>query len=788
MLRQEKKQSSPAIFSNQPSANSEAWRTTALINMSQPCLSSLPSWQTEHHSMHEDDEMVVEVQPTETMQLNSDCETIGNFAILGRKDSGIGVPIGCEPQSEPITPINEYCSPDCDLGFPNRNWIPVELKPSTAPSSAKLTIVLAENIASSDWIDQIEAGEAIKQKRDQTIKTRTSPGYKTTFLHLPNHCERRATTREGTPSAMSTCTAVNVAAVPDTLSKRWKKRGDDAVLAVISAMYAKFLIVLGLAFPMTEVISNHVTSSSYLGFYLYLYFGCIAYFLYVFITLVRNKANKNRRSFCGTKQSMVEFKERDDFLDEVTHHPRSYSDPTWNKPTHHGSFYLRIGAVSFGVGSMIYSGLEFAQYFEIDAGSYCDNILMAVTPATRMVFTFIQMYFIFLNAKMGVCKPKAIAYFGLMHMVATNLCVWLNVIIEETKHEILQFHHNVSSHGHGHGIKTTTAKYITTEDAAHAEALVDPKDILQSNQAIFSRSLLDECKRSEVMGHLVQDASPLLFPCAIEYSLICAAILYVMWKNVAAGGLDEDRRYSTNSSAGGRRSRHHYSVDCAKANKGLFAGIFVLVLTIISLILFFALINNPEYRAMAIMEVGAARFVLFCMAFVATIIGIIQVRELRYDSSRHFDLDDVLLIFGQIGLMAYNIFTVIAGYYTMNEDEDGALVLLSALAALFQAVTQTLFILDASRRNTYSVDQQTRKPGREVVTFLLVCNFAMWTVNTLEKSRADVNPVQLQFYGLWPWIIIMNVCMPLAIFYRFHSTVVLCEIWKRCYKAKPDYM
>lgn len=29
-------------------------------------------------------------------------------------------------------------------------------------------------------------------------------------------------------------------------------------------MYAKFLIVLGLAFPMTEVISNHVTSSSYL--------------------------------------------------------------------------------------------------------------------------------------------------------------------------------------------------------------------------------------------------------------------------------------------------------------------------------------------------------------------------------------------------------------------------------------------------------------------------------------------------------------------------------------------
>jgi len=62
--------------------------------------------------------------------------------------------------------------------------------------------------------------------------------------------------------------------------------------------------------------------------------------------------------------------------------------------------------VAFGVGSMIYSGLEFAQYFEIDAGSYCDNILMAVTPATRMVFTFIQMYFIFLNAKACIISTQ----------------------------------------------------------------------------------------------------------------------------------------------------------------------------------------------------------------------------------------------------------------------------------------------------------------------------------------------------------------------------------------------
>ena len=38
----------------------------------------------------------------------------------------------------------------------------------------------------------------------------------------------------------------------------------------------------------------------------------------------------------------------------------------------------------------------------------------------------------------------------------------------------------------------------------------------------------DQCKRSHLLGKLVHNASPFLFPCAIEYSLICAAILYVI--------------------------------------------------------------------------------------------------------------------------------------------------------------------------------------------------------------------------------------------------------------------
>jgi len=135
----------------------------------------------------------------------------------------------------------------------------------------------------------------------------------------------------------------------------------------------------------------------------------------------------------------------------------------------------------------------------------------------------------------------------------------------------------------------------------------------------------NECQRLEVMGNLVQDASPFLFPCAIEYSLICAAILYLMWKKTVASEVHFKEHRPSSPLSASRRSRHHYTVDCGKANKGLFAGIFLLVLTIISLILFFALINHPAYEVMAITEISVARVILFFTSFVAVLMGIFQV-------------------------------------------------------------------------------------------------------------------------------------------------------------------
>ncbi|KAK0177426.1 hypothetical protein PV328_001482 [Microctonus aethiopoides] len=565
-----------------------------------------------------------------------------------------------------------------------------------------------------------------------------------------------------------------------------KHLGAYALATTLSALYGKLIVVMGIAFPMAEVISSYIPPSFYEAFYLYLYFGSMIFLLCMYAMMLKNGKPKQKNetkdiSDLDSSGSSSGAGGDSDSPDNGCSHVST----EMKHGQHYGSFYLRMGAVAFGIGSMIYSGLEFGQYFELEQNTKCHNIMLALTPATRMAFIFIQMYFIFLNnQQMQISSHRVLARFGLMHMIGTNLSVWLNVLVQETKHEILTFYNpennslrishrlggklgiHLGGHTHGH----------------HGEHVRLPRG-LKGPHHMF------ECRRTNIIGSLVQDASPFLFPCTIEYSLICAAILYVMWKNISKSQemTKQVASYDTRHHAHAyRRSPHHYSVDCARAHKGLFVGILILVLTIISLIIFFVLVSRPELVSFAVTEVNICELTLYGMSTIATLIGMIQMRKLRYDGSRNLELDNILLVAAQTGMFIYSTFTIIGGHFTL--ERHTILVLVTALASVVQTTCQTIFILDSSRRSVLTPEQIRRKPGREIVTFLLVTNLAMWAINTLEKSRAESHPVQLHFYGLWAWTIITHVSMPLAIFYRFHSTVCLCEVWKKAYKVKPTYM
>ncbi|XP_039500237.1 proton channel OtopLc isoform X8 [Drosophila santomea] len=869
-----------------------------------------------------------------------------------------------------------------------------------------------------------------------------------------------------------------------------------SLFIVTSLVYAILLIVVCIAYVISDVTTHRLPVLYYETFFTYLYGVSILFLLYVFCFLLQEssccnggnggskpkpqpKEKKSKKAKNADPADSKDAKGSKDsgkaakgaayqhtlakFLEapvdaEVAVTPKNVRK---RKTTHsdltHGSFFLRVGAIAFGLGAMIYIGLEFGSFFEIPFDSPCHHILIGVNPLLQMIFTFMQMYFIFMNARLNIHRFKVIARFGLMHVVATNICVWIRTLVKESLLEITIYHqknepeagassiaHSIRQHALRHagtvlrthagpnsefevldgedilpkdvyksdnvlsklvrntvdgiskslgmggdqaiasttgGISTTTTtttrapfttpnyqwhsttmarklkKFITSattaattaagssstassttisptisstnipsttissttitssptfspfspsttttttttttaaalnletsgsespfgglqrilssaappslapvdgfgsasaatpvasagsfvdnflastlspasstegsasimnnlfgqgpmensfqtySDLGHEEAtgLVSFEN-LESLDNIYPAALSSNigtlnstaCGRIDIMGTIVYDSAPYLYPFIIEYSLIGAVVLYVMWKHIGRypGRMnDEDLEHrlevmlSRRAVAMAQQARSG-RVDCVGSSKGLFFGLLLLVGALICLILFFVLVRHQQFSLLAIYLADASHCILMAFAILAIIVGFIRVKNLKFRCEEQSNLNDILLRISAFGLFTYSVFSIIAGSLKVLESEPSLLVTTTGGVAVFQVILQLLFIADVSRRRVHLPEHDRSKPGRQIVTFLLICNVAMFAIYTFEAQKVFANPVsryvQLEFYGFVPWSIIQRITLPLCIFHRFHSAVTLAEIWKTTYKARLE--
>ncbi|XP_078041961.1 proton channel OtopLc isoform X2 [Augochlora pura] len=549
------------------------------------------------------------------------------------------------------------------------------------------------------------------------LTSQQQPGSKTVALNNQSHLEKSEIDPQRQRPNFLPLSPVNTACVPLNVLEATKakqqqimdqqrstpmcrRKCHSEMVSIMSTLYAKLLIVIGVAVPVTASVTEKVPPYMNQGFYLYLYLVSVAFVVAMYVIVLRDKAVRNLTQKNAKKQQTYTFDENGD-------------RENLGQMQQYGSFCLRLGAVGFGAGSLVFTGLQIGA--EIASGPF-----RAITPGARLLLVTAQMHFIFLNSKsLKLSKHTALAKLGLMHMIATNLCEWLQALVEETQHEIEQL-------GHTHD---------------------DEAGILKS---------------------LLRDASPFLFPCTIEFSLICAVILFEMWKRV-----DETIDAKGESST---RSSYHLSIDCSSSHRGLFGGILIVAATILSLIMFFVL--KEAKMKIAVVQVTALDATILALGMLASVAGTLKLQALQQKIIKPSELDTTLLAAAQAGVYLHCLFGVVGDILTMGP--TWVLSLITDLLALMQSTSQTLLIKIAWGRRCSRND----KPGKELITFLIVVNIALWTVNTLEKSRAGVRPDHLQFFGVWAWTIITHVSMPLAIFYRFHSAICLFEIWKTCYKCR----
>lgn len=421
------------------------------------------------------------------------------------------------------------------------------------------------------------------------------------------------------------------------------------------------------------------------------------------------------------------------------------SEPEVLANTSTGSLYLRLGCVVFGIIGVVYYLLIFvicllgwaANEGECSAISDILNMMAAI-------FIFVQMWFVYCNGKIIFTGDGNLARFGLMHLTGTNLWMWLRYILYEeveTIKEIRHVQHANESRALGH----------------HHEIEEQCKGVL----CVFS-------------GY-----NEFMYTCVVEYSLICAGVAFVFWAN-----LEKLKREQMETKM---KKRSILKIDCSRTAEGLFAGFICLIVTVIAIALFNAYSSDKNVAQWIF---SCTNMVFFLVSTFLVIFAFWRMKYLKFlmeDDDAEDDnaelLDRILLVVGLMGELTFSIGGLLSFINNMSTGLP-LIIFITNFLRLIQVIFQSGLLMVASRLRLEENNQHMLryKPGKQVITMLLMMNCAQFLMNVFEAQKAGINDEMISMYGSYYWAIIVRGCSPLTIFYRFHSSACFAEVWKKTFR------
>lgn len=389
------------------------------------------------------------------------------------------------------------------------------------------------------------------------------------------------------------------------------------------------------------------------------------------------------------------------------------------------------------------------------------------------------------------------AYFGLAHLIVTNICVWFKYILEETLTSV----------------KETVSSFTNLTESSslfNLEFIHDAfeRQQMETSYVTYTQNASINLTSCRILSNQVTDITHrlniFLIPCAIEFSIVCVTLYYVIWKNV--GKVEHSvikRRYSQ-----ALRATQVFYIDCNNSMKGLFAGIFIMLLTLIIIIIYLIsggghitdedLSDFQSFNVLGILLSETLESALLFLNCVAIIHALISIKDFNHvankTSSSPFavSFEELLVIFALFGVISFSLFRILSFRYTPDKSLYTIFLFINGILSFIAAILQTVFILAANRKEGVSLLGITNRKGREQVTFLIIINLALWFLYSVTRSKYAnvlfknpiVNPLQIQAMQnaqAIKWIIINTISYPLMLYFNFHCSCCLSHIWKKCY-------
>uniref|UniRef100_A0A8C4XGY9 Otopetrin 3 n=1 Tax=Erpetoichthys calabaricus TaxID=27687 RepID=A0A8C4XGY9_ERPCA len=356
--------------------------------------------------------------------------------------------------------------------------------------------------------------------------------------------------------------------------------------------------------------------------------------------------------------------------------------------------------------------------------------------------------------------------FGLLLTLLTNMLLWLSGVTDDTIH--MQIEADV-----------TLASFLISG---------------------FNNTSLCHCSQ-DVVCSVFQRGCELLYPFNIEYHLTSACMLYVMWKNV------------------GRRPHHQnpppsplekLQLGARRLMLGSALGTMCLIAGLCIFILYQVQVGTQKGRHQAFLLFYSYHLVvlpvMLCCSLVGTIIHKLEDTEVDSSHNPSRRLDISLLIGSSLGHLAISYFSLVAALGVVFHQLSNWLDFTYSLLSLFQVVCQNIFIIEGLHRPTLEEVVQSRRSSsvtersdftteessanasptgsstwrrqavKEIAIFLILTNIMLWVIPAFGAHPQLEEGLGKAFFGFRIWFVILNLGLPLGVFYRIHSVGGLLEV------------
>ncbi|XP_053600249.1 proton channel OtopLc-like [Plodia interpunctella] len=602
--------------------------------------------------------------------------------------------------------------------------------------------------------------------------------------------------------------SVETHAPPPTHPKENKKQTKKYLSLIASCMYAILLVTVGF---MVYLADSFLDLDPAVYYSLILCSIGFIYHIYLIIDIRRYTkiALKNQKIKALNEEKIAEFyrsQEEDYDINSPEDRPEPYRgialpqilplshDYCFSQGRHSGSFYLKMGAAGFAMGHLVHSMLLIAvqinQLIDDDVNNDdCVNILQIVLDIMSPMYCFLQLFFIFKYSNVIILRAQGVAHFAFMHMIGSSLCFWISAIVRET---ILGLTNYANSRDDNYGTNetatvTTRNEYSTGPDRDFSKNFIDIDNLYNEN-----------CTSSPALTTIFENFSPYLYPFTVEFNIFIVAVYYIIWSNIGNCHNEEGLNSEINSSLDENylvckiptanedndfTSNIVIHADCHASNRGLFVGLILMVGVAGMLILGFVFSSiGGDFFEVGYMLNDATRLAIHTALLFSVVFAYNQLRKLDINEHPVSLLDDVLLF---ICLPAFFMETLLSMVATINILNIVKSV--DFMVMVIQVLVQTPLIMDGLRRCSNTKKLRRKKPGRELLMFLIIANVGMWLFYTFSFKSPESLDERYTFYGKVMWSILGHITLPLIMFYRFHSSVCFADIWNSAYKPGSEH-